>query len=95
MPEFKVGDRVPTDKAEVEVTNTQAPLKPGKHQFQLIVTGNDGISSDPVTIDIVVRDRFSISAPAAIAFGQPFTLTAKSASGAQYDNVKFNWTLSS
>lgn len=43
--------------------STEEPLQPGVHTFELVVTDNAGLTSQPATVTIVVRDT---TAPTAV-----------------------------
>ena len=81
MPEFVIGQDVVTDESTsvvaVEV-NDNAPLPKGRHIFQLIVEDDDGLRSDPATIEIVVADERRPTAvlqgPSVVQVGQSFRL---------------------
>jgi hypothetical protein len=99
MATFTVGAPVTTADPFVTVDSTTAtPFPKGQHTFQLIVIDDLGVHSDPVTVDIVVRDATKptavLVAPPAVAFGQSFKLDgSKSSALAPGKVVQYVWTM--
>ena len=99
MATFTIGTDVTTTESFVNVDATlAAPLPKGQHTFQLVVVDDDGLQSDPVTVDIVVRDDRKptavLVAPATVPFGQAFRLDgSKSSDLPPGQVVKFVWTM--
>jgi|SRR4051812_28730510 len=99
MATFTVGQDIATPDPVVSVDATiDLPLPKGQHTFQLIVEDDDGLLSDPVTVDVVVRDDRKptavLIAPQTVPFGQSFKLDASRSSDLPPGKiVKFVWTL--
>jgi hypothetical protein len=99
MATFTVGQEISTEESGVSVDVTaDSPLPKGQHTFQLVVEDDDGLLSDPVTIDITVRDDNKptaiVSGPQSVQFGQSFKLDgSKSSDVAPGKVVKYIWTL--
>jgi hypothetical protein len=76
------------------------PLPSGKHTFQLVVVDDQGQSSLPATVDVVVRDKVVptavIKAPQSVPAGQSFTLDGSASNEVPPGKiVKFIWTMTS
>jgi hypothetical protein len=99
MATFVTGQAVRTTTPTVEVTVTpQAPLRPGKHRFQLRVTDDAGNASEPATVEVIVRDESKptavIDAPASAPAGSSFTLNgSRSLDQPPGRIVAYEWTL--
>jgi len=99
MAKFTVGQDIATPDATITVDATlDAPLPKGQHTFQLTVEDDDGLVSDPVTVDIVVRDDRKptavLLAPQTVPFGQSFKIDGSRSSDLPPGKiVKFVWTL--
>lgn len=99
MAEFKPGAPVTTEEPVVEVTvSAELPLKPGRHQFQLVVEDDAGNVSLPDVVDVVVRDTIRptavLEAPKSVQPGQSFMLDGRRSSDvAPGKVVKYQWTL--
>ena len=99
MAIFKPGEPIDTDTATIEVTaNADLPLRPGRHQFQLVVEDDAGNRSDPDIVEVVVRDTIKptavLEAPKLLQPGQTFNLDGRRSSDvAPGQLVKFEWTL--
>lgn len=91
----------------VEVS-ARAPLKPGKHVFQLIVADDSGNTSEPATVTIIIQDQARptavvdlidesggrVSTPEVrVAFGKPFQLTGDRSSDVGGEVKAWSWTL--
>ena len=101
MPEFVIGRDIATDQdtpvVAVEVTEN-APLPKGRHIFQLIVEDDDGLRSDPATIEVVVADERRPTAvlqgPTVVQVGQSFRLDgSQSVDPPPGRVVRYVWTL--
>jgi hypothetical protein len=92
---------------EVLVSPT-APLRPGKHVFQLVVVDDTGNDSAPASVTIIIEDRERptavvdllderggrISEPEVrVPFGQPFRLTGDRSSDIGGVVRVWNWSL--
>jgi hypothetical protein len=90
------------------VASANAPLKPGKHVFQLVVTDDSGNDSDTASVTIIVQDLDRptavvdllddtggrISEPEVkVPFGKPFRLTGDRSSDIGGAVKVWNWTL--
>jgi len=99
MAKFIIGTPVATDDPGIEVTvSAESPLPVGRHTFQLVVEDDSGNSSQPDTVDIIVRDTQAptavIDGPRAAELGQSFSLSGKRSSDvAPGKVVKYIWTL--
>ena len=99
MPAFVIGKDVVTDDPFVTVdATTAAPLPKGQHIFQLFVVDDDGLQSDPVTVEIVVRDDRKptavLVAPVTVPFGEPFRLDGSRSSDLPPGKItRYVWTL--
>ncbi|MDT4956095.1 MAG: hypothetical protein QOJ02_4233 [Acidobacteriota bacterium] len=80
MAEFVPNQPITDENGVVEVTfgNVVKPLPPGTHIFQLVVVDDLGVSSDPVTAQVVIQGKpvAVLSAPDKVALGLPFKLDA-------------------
>ncbi len=57
MVVFQPGKTVKTDEPTVLVeVRGDPPLLPGRHRFQLVVVDDDGNESEPVTVEVTVRE---------------------------------------
>ena len=97
MAEFRVGQAVVTDNPEVEVTVApNAPLPPGCHRFQLVVTDDSGNASDPSVAEIIVRDTQKptavLDAPREVEIGRSFQLSGRRSSDVGGRIVRYTWT---
>jgi len=99
MATFTVGQPITTEEAFVSVDATlDLPLPKGQHTFSLVVVDDDGLESDPVTVEVVVRDDRKptavISAPVTVPFGQSFRVDGSKSSDLPPGKVvKYVWTL--
>lgn len=99
MATFEIGVPVATEESFVSVDATlEAPIPRGQHVFQLVVVDDDGLESEPVTIEIVVRDdrrpTAVILGPATVPFGQTFRLDGSRSSDLPPGRlVRFVWTM--
>lgn len=99
MPKFDPGVEVVTEESAVAVeVDPQAPLPKGVHVFQLVVVDDDGLASDPMTIEVVVRDDRKPTAvlrgPGTVGFGQSFRLDGSESSDLPPGQVvKYQWTM--
>lgn len=89
----------PPTGATIEVTLTPtAPLAKGLHHFQLVVEDDDGNQSDPVSVQVEVKDTQKptavLNAPTPVQPGQSFTLDgSKSSDVAPGTVAKWIWTM--
>ena len=104
-----VDDTVKSDEPLLDVlASAAAPLKPGKHVFQLIVTDDSGNDSDTASVTVIVVDQDRptavvdmldanggrISDPEVkVPFGKPFQLTGDRSSDIGGVVKVWNWTL--
>jgi len=99
MATFTVGQEITTEDSFVSVDATvENPLPKGQHTFSLVVVDDDGLQSDPVTVEIVVRDDRKptavLIAPQTVPFGQTFKLDGSRSSDLPPGKVvKYVWTL--
>ena len=99
MAVFQIGQDVTTDTNTVTVdVDPATPLPKGAHTFQLVVIDDDGLRSDPMTVDVVVRDDRAptavLRAPATVPFGQSFTLDGSASSDLPPGQVvQYVWTM--
>ena len=99
MAKFVVGTDVVTEEPAVSVdVSPDAPLPKGRHIFQLVVVDDDGLQSDPFTVEIVVRDDRKptaiVKAPDSVQLGQPFRLDGSASSDLPPGKiVRYVWTL--
>ena len=97
---FVVGQEVAVDDdplIEVDI-DLQNPLPKGLHVFQLVVVDDDGLKSDPMSWEVVVRDDRKptavIEGPKVVNFGQAFRLSgAASADLPPGKVIRYVWTL--
>jgi hypothetical protein len=97
MPEFRVGQAVVTDNPEVEVTVApNAPLPPGRHRFQLVVTDDSGNASDASVAEVIVRDTQKptavLDAPREVELGRSFQLSGRRSSDVGGRIIRYTWT---
>lgn len=101
MAKFELGVPITTDEGtpiiQVDV-DPQVPLAKGAHVFQLVVVDDDGLESDPVTVDVVVMDDRKptavLDAPQTVRFGQAFNLVGRgSADEPPGRIVRYVWTM--
>jgi hypothetical protein len=98
MPEFLPNQPIQDDTGAgvVDVTfgNTVKSLPPGPHTFQLVVVDDMGVSSDPVTVQVVVQGKpiAVLSAPDKVALGQAFKLDATRSTSPGGKVTKFIFT---
>jgi hypothetical protein len=101
MTAFVVGTPVTTTTPTVDVTVDPAhPLPSGTHIFQLVVIDDQGTSSAPGTVQVVIKDRVIptavIRAPTQVISGQPFTLDGSASNEVPPGKiVQWVWTLMS
>jgi hypothetical protein len=99
MPEFRSGQTVETDVADIEVSVSQAaPLPAGKHRFEPVVVDDSGNQSEPAVHEVIVRDAMRptavIDGPRVVDSGKSFQLTGRrSADLAPGRIVTYRWTL--
>ncbi len=111
MAQFTPGTdtTVKANEPSLEVAaSRQAPLKPGKNVFQLIVEDDTGNQSEPATITIIVRDNVRPTAvidfveatggtnpnpTMEVAFGTKFALSGKRSSDVDGEVTSFTWQL--
>ena len=82
MARFEVN--VPIETAEPNVTvdvTPNAPLLPGRHRFELVVTDDSGNASEAAFLVVIVADRERPTAvldgPEVVDFGRSFELTGR------------------
>ena len=97
MAEFRVGQAVVTDNPEVEVTvEPNAPLSPGRHRFQLVVTDDSGNASDASVAEVIVRDTQKptavLDAPREVELGRSFQLSGRRSSDVGGRIIRYTWT---
>ena len=97
MAEFRVGQDVVTDNPEVEVTVApNAPLPPGRHRFQLVVTDDSGNASDASVAEVIVRDTQKptavLDAPREVELGRSFQLSGRRSSDVGGRIIRYTWT---
>ena len=104
-----VDTTVKSDEPSLDVVaSANAPLKPGKHVFQLVVTDDSGNDSDTASVTIIVIDQDRptavvdlidatggrISEPEVkVPFGKPFQLTGDRSTDVGGSVKVWNWTL--
>ena len=101
MPKFELGVPIETDEntAVVQVdVDPQRPLPKGVHVFQLVVIDDDGLQSEPVTVEVTVMDdrrpTAVLDAPRAVRFGQAFNLVGRASSDEPPGRiVRYVWTM--
>jgi hypothetical protein len=101
MPTFTVGQDIVTNENENVVTvdvDPANPLPKGLHTFQLRVVDDDDLTSDPITVDVVVRDdrrpTAVVRAPATVPFGESFLLDGRESSDLPPGRVvRYIWTM--
>lgn len=99
MPEFRSGQPVQTDVADIDVSVSQAaPLPVGKHRFELVVSDDSGNQSEPAVHEVIVRDATRptavIDGPRVVDFGKSFQLSGRRSSDpAPGRIVTYRWTL--
>jgi hypothetical protein len=99
MATFEVGKEISTDESFISVDATaENPLPKGQHTFSLVVVDDDGLQSDPLTVEIVVRDDRKptavLIAPQTVPFAQAFKLDGSRSSDLPPGKVvKYVWTL--
>jgi hypothetical protein len=97
MAEFVINQPITQDTPIIDVTfgAVVKSLPPGTHTFQLVVVDDLGVSSDPVTEQVVVQGKpvASLDAlPPRVAVGQPFKLDGTKSSVAGGKIVKYIFT---
>jgi|SRR3954466_12652535 len=99
MATFTIGTEVTTTDSFIAVDATiDKPLPKGVHTFQLVVIDDDGLASDPMTVDLVVRDDRKptafLVAPQTVPFGQSFKIDGSKSSDLPPGTVvKYVWTM--
>lgn len=104
-----VADSIKSDEPLLDVLpSATAPLKPGKHVFQLVVTDDAGNDSDTASVTVIVVDQERptavvdmldaaggrISDPEVkVPFGKPFRLTGDRSTDIGGVVKVWNWTL--
>ena len=98
MAEFQTGVPIETTEPTIEVTVApDRPLPPGQHRFRLVVIDQDGLSSVPAEVLVVVRDDRAptavLTAPANVLLGRSFTLDGSRSSDPGGGRLtRFVWT---
>ncbi|MEO8250009.1 MAG: hypothetical protein ABI589_11620 [Burkholderiales bacterium] len=98
MSEFLTNRPLTTDQPKIEVTvSPNAPLVPGVHRFELIVTDDAGNESEPAEVEVVITDNEKptavIDAPRTVPAGMSFTLSgARSTDPPPGKIVRYRWT---
>jgi hypothetical protein len=82
MARFEVNVPIETDQPNVTVDVAQdAPLLPGRHRFELVVTDDSGNVSEPAALIVIVADRERPTAvldgPEVVDFGRSFELSGR------------------
>lgn len=98
MAEFIINQDVVTDVSDVEVTiNPRAPLGPGRHRFQLIVTDDSANVSIPDAVEVIIADQDAptavLAGPRIVGVGRSFNLDGSrsfDAGGGRI--VRYTWT---
>lgn len=99
MAIFQPGTPIDTPEPTIEVTATaEQPLSIGVHRFQLVVVDEQKNPSDPMVVQVVVRDTQKptaiIIAPEQAEFGQSFILDGRKSSDIPPGKVvRFIWTM--
>ncbi len=98
MAEFQPGVSLETTEPTVEVTvSPDRPLPPGQHRFRLVVVDQDGLSSAPAEVVVVVLDDRAptavLTAPTQVLIGRSFTLDGSRSSDPGGGRLaRFVWT---
>jgi hypothetical protein len=82
MARFEVNVPIETELPNVTVDVTpNAPLLPGRHRFELVVTDDSGNTSEAASLVVIVADRERPTAvldgPEVVDFGRSFDLTGR------------------
>ena len=98
MAEFRVGQPIETDVADIEVSITaSSPLPVGRHRFQLVVVDENGNQSSPDVLEVVVRDTSRptavIQGPREVDLGRSFQLSGSRSFDIGSRIVRYQWTL--
>lgn len=99
MAEFRIGQPIETNSADIEVSiDPASPLPVGRHQFELVVLDDSGNESEPAVHEVIVRDAVRPTAvadgPRVVDSGRSFQLTGRRSSDpAPGRIVKYRWTL--
>ncbi len=99
--ELRPNTPIETEDAVLDIImNREAPLRPGQHVFQLVVTDDSGNASAPAEVEIIIRDS---QAPTAVLdvipsrtleFGADIALSGERSSDvAPGQIVSYAWTL--
>ena len=104
-----VDSKVKSDEPLLDVlASAAAPLKPGKHVFQLVVTDDSGNDSDTASVTVIVVDQTRPTAvidtinadgvripdpEVKVPFGSAFRLTGERSSDIGGVVKVWNWTL--
>jgi hypothetical protein len=89
------------------MVDQQHPLKVGKHTFQLVVTDDSGLDSEPALVTVIVQDTRRptavidvhdaagrvLPAPVRIGVGERFLLSGKRSSDIGGTVTAWTWTL--
>lgn len=89
------------------LVDQQQLLKVGKHTFQLVVTDDSGLNSNPAVVTIIIRDTVKPTAvidvlnaagavvppPVSLGFGEKFVLSGKRSSDIGGTVRTWTWTL--
>jgi len=98
VAEFRVGQPIETDVADIEVSvSASAPLPVGRHRFQLVVVDDAGNQSSPDVLEVVIRDTTRptavIQGPREVDFGRSFQLSgSRSVDIGGGRIVRYQWT---
>lgn len=86
----------PDSKLTIEV-DSEAPLRAGSYQFQLVVTDDSGNNSEPATVRIVIADdqrpTAVIDAPTRVGVGKEFSLSGERSVDVGGKISQYVWTL--
>lgn len=98
MAIFAINTTIDTKEPLIEVThNERAPLKPGRHRFQLVVVDDSKNISRPDIVEVIVADQEAptavLVAPGVVGAGTSFPLNGEKSfdvGGGQI--VGYRWT---
>jgi hypothetical protein len=99
MATFQPGTEVDTTDPTVEVTATiDQPIPTGAHKFQLVVEDDSGNRSDPIVVQVVVKDTQRptavLAAPELVEFGKSFVLDGRRSTDVPPGKVvRWIWTM--
>jgi hypothetical protein len=100
MPSIKPRETITTSDPRIEITPTRdAPLPEGTYGFELVVEDDQGKTSPPVSVKVVVKKTLPdavLKGPESVEENSSFTLDGTgSAAVSPAQLTRYHWTLAS